>query len=70
MTVTLDWIVCGGAERSIVEQRVACPRSQPGFVDAEDCFLCRHLMATPIDRLADGQCATDALAAPELLPES
>ena len=70
MTAMLDWIVCGGAERTIAEQRVACPSSPWGYVDAKECLLCRHLMATPIDRLADGQCAMGAPAAPELLPES
>ena len=65
MTATLEWIICEGAERPVVEGRVDCPRAQAAtpLVDVETCLLCRHLMATPIDREWQGECGTDALAA-------
>ena len=68
MTATVEWIVCDGAERAAIERRVACPRQSAltaRLVDVEECLLCRHLMATPIDREWQGGCATDAPAAAE-----
>ena len=68
MTGTLEWIVCEGAERPVIERRVACPRRRTliaRLVDIDECLLCRHLMATPIDRERQGECATDAPAPAE-----
>ena len=63
MTARLEWIVCEGAERPVINLRVACPRQKAlttCLVDVDECLLCRHLMATPIDREWPGECATDA----------
>lgn len=57
----LHWIVCLGSERTVINGRVACPAlreaAQPETMSAEDCLDCRHLVATPVDRLAQGTCS-------------
>jgi hypothetical protein len=63
MTAKVEWIVCDGAERPVIEGRVDCPRQQAltaRLVDVDTCLLCRHLMATPIDREWQGDCATES----------
>ena len=53
MTAKVEWIVCDGAERPVTEGLVDCPRQQAltaRLVEVDTCLLCRHLMATPIDR--------------------
>ena len=55
-----DWIVCRGAERAVEDGLVLCPASSAAeSVSVQTCLACRHLMATPIDRLPDAWCATD-----------
>lgn len=55
----VTWIVCVGAERQVSDGRAACPvSSSRGDVAIETCLLCRHLIATPIDRMAEGMCST------------
>lgn len=66
MTAKVEWIVCDGAERPVIEGLVDCPRRRAltaRLADVDDCLLCRHLMATPIDRDWQGECATEAPAA-------
>ena len=58
---TLDWIVCLGFERAVSDGRVECPTqgrpARRGTMNVERCLDCRHLIATPIDRLAEGMCS-------------
>lgn len=55
----ITWIVCFGAERQVADGRAACPRSSsPADVAIETCLGCRHLMATPVDRMAEGMCSS------------
>lgn len=58
---TLAWIVCLGSERQVADGRVECPTlSQParrGTMSVERCLDCRHLVATPIDHMAEGMCS-------------
>jgi hypothetical protein len=55
-----DWIVCRGAEREVEDGLVLCPASSAAeWVAVQTCLACRHLMASPIDRLPDAWCATD-----------
>ena len=64
MTANVEWIVCDGAERPVIEGLVDCPRQQAltaRLVEVDTCLLCRHLMATPIDREWQGECAADSL---------
>jgi hypothetical protein len=59
--VTFDWIVCRGAERQVADGRVACPAftlARTRTVQLDECLDCRHLIATPIDRLPQGMCST------------
>jgi hypothetical protein len=60
----LDWLVCLGAERSVVDQHVACPGSpitdRPRAVHVADCLACRHLVAAGADRLLVGMCSVEA----------
>jgi hypothetical protein len=68
MTAKVEWIVCDGAERPVIDGRVDCPRQQALTArpaDVVNCLLCRHLMATPIDREWQGECSTDAPSAAE-----
>jgi hypothetical protein len=62
--ITFDWIVCRGSERQVTNGRVACPgvgrAGHTRWVQVEDCLDCRHLIATPIDRLPHGLCSTGA----------
>ena len=63
MTAKVEWIVCDGAERPVINGLVDCPRQQAltaRLVDFDTCLLCRHLMATPIDREWQGQCETES----------
>lgn len=57
----LDWIVCLGSERAVTDGRVECPTlGRPvrrGTMSVERCLDCRHLIATPIDRLPEGMCS-------------
>ena len=53
---TLDWIVCLGSERQVADGRVECP-TLSGPMSVERCLDCRHLAATPFDRLAEGMCS-------------
>ena len=62
---SITWIVCLGAERQVVDGRAACPRSSsPADVAIETCLLCRHLMATPVDRMAEGMCSSGTNSEP------
>jgi hypothetical protein len=58
---TLDWIVCLGSERPVANGRVECPTlsdsAQRGTMSVERCLECRHLVATPIDRMAESMCS-------------
>ena len=58
---TLDWIVCFGSERHVVDGRVECPSlrlpARSGRVSVEQCLDCRHLLATPMDRVPNFMCS-------------
>ena len=59
--ITLDWIVCLGLERQVADGRVECPSlrlpDRRGKVSVEQCLDCRHLLATPMDRVPDFMCS-------------
>jgi hypothetical protein len=59
----IDWIVCHALERRVVDGRVPCPeigkRDPRTTIWVENCLLCRHLIATPIDRRPEGMCAIE-----------
>jgi len=57
----LDWIACLGSERHVADGQVECPSvrlpARRGKVSVEHCLDCRHLLATPVDRLPDIMCS-------------
>lgn len=59
----IDWIVCRDQERAVVAGCISCPPDGAGRggreMQVRDCLDCRHLMATPLDRQAEGMCATE-----------
>jgi hypothetical protein len=58
----IDWIVCRGRERAVVDGCISCPADGAGEEGREspvqDCLDCRHLMATNLDRQPEGMCTT------------